>query len=94
MTEYIEAAMEKARYEILSDDHSYYREIPGFQGVYGNGDTLGEVVRRTELREVHEKWGPCRRSRHATLPTVDGIQLKIGETVQCPAWDRPAGQRI
>ena len=36
LTEYIEAAMKKARYEILPDDHSYYEEIPGFQGVYAN----------------------------------------------------------
>ena len=79
LTEYIEAAMKKARYELLSDDNSYYGEIPGFQGVYANAGTLEEC--RTELREVLEDWIMLGISRHATLPTVDGIQLKIGETV-------------
>ena len=29
---YIRAAMGKAEYEILSDDGSFYGEIPGFEG--------------------------------------------------------------
>jgi predicted RNase H-like HicB family nuclease len=54
LTEYIEAALKKAHYEILSDDGSYYGEIPGFQGVYANTATL-EACRK-ELREVLEDW--------------------------------------
>lgn len=34
LTDYIQAAMHKAHYEILEDDRSYYGEIPGFQGVW------------------------------------------------------------
>lgn len=37
---YIRAAMGKARYEILPDDGTFYGEIPGFEGVYANADTL------------------------------------------------------
>jgi hypothetical protein len=29
LTEYIEAAMRKAKYEILSDDNTFYGHIPG-----------------------------------------------------------------
>jgi hypothetical protein len=29
LTEYIEAAMRKAKYEILSDDNTLYGDIPG-----------------------------------------------------------------
>ena len=79
LTDYIEAAMKKARYEILKDDHSYYGEIPGFQGVYSNADILEEC--RKELREVLEDWILLRVSRHLSLPVVDGIELKVGETV-------------
>ena len=39
LTEYIRTAMARARYEILSDG-TFYGEIPGFQGVYANADTL------------------------------------------------------
>ena len=54
LTEYIQAALKKAKYEILSDDGSFYGEIPGFQGVYSNAATLEEC--RTQLREVLEDW--------------------------------------
>jgi len=60
LTEYIQAALKKARYEILSDDSSFYGEIPGFSGVYANAGTLEEC--RSELREVLEDWillGSC-----------------------------------
>ena len=42
---YIAAAMAKAEYKILSDDGSFYGEIPGFQGVWANNDTLEECLR-------------------------------------------------
>ena len=79
LTEYIEAAMKKARYEILPDDNSFYGEIPGFAGVYANADTL-EACRR-ELREVLEDWVLLSISRHLPLPVVDGIELKVREAV-------------
>ncbi len=79
LTDYIEAAMKKAKYEILPDDHSYYGEIPGFQGVYSNADTLEEC--RRELREVLEDWILIKVSRHLSLPVVDGMELKVGEAV-------------
>jgi len=34
LTEYLRAAMRRAKYEILPDDASFYGEIPDFQGVY------------------------------------------------------------
>src|SRR5262245_1854078 len=40
LTEYIQAAMRRATYEILPEDKTYYGEIPGFQGVWANADTL------------------------------------------------------
>jgi predicted RNase H-like HicB family nuclease len=54
LTEYIQAAMGKAKYEILSDDGSYYGRIPGFKGVWANADTLEDC--RQELKEVLEGW--------------------------------------
>ena len=79
LSNYVQAAMEKAQYEILSDDGSFYGEIPGFQGVYANADTL-EACRR-ELREVLEEWILFRVSRNLALPVVDGIELVVKEVV-------------
>ncbi len=38
--EQISGAMPAAKYEILSDDKSFYGEIPGFHGVWANALTL------------------------------------------------------
>jgi predicted RNase H-like HicB family nuclease len=54
LTDYIRAAMHRAKYEILEDDGSFYGEIPGFQGVYANADTLEAC--REELESVLEGW--------------------------------------
>jgi len=54
LTQYIQAAMRKAKYEILSDDNSFYGAIAGFDGVYANAKTLEEC--RDELKEVLEEW--------------------------------------
>jgi predicted RNase H-like HicB family nuclease len=77
LTNYIRAAMQRARYEILSDDGTFYGEIPGFDGVYANADTL--EVCREELAEVLEEWILFRVSRNLALPVVDGIELSIKE---------------
>jgi len=79
LTEYIEAAMRKAKYEILSDDNSFYGYIPDFDGVYANAEDLETC--RTELKEVLEEWIMLGISRHLPLPIVDGIRLVVEEAV-------------
>ena len=51
--EYCQKAMERATYRKL-DDGSWYSELPGFQGVWANGNTV-EACRK-ELIEVLEEW--------------------------------------
>ena len=79
LTKYIQAAMRKAKYEILPDDGSFYGEIPGFQGVYANADQLEKC--REELEEILEEWLLLGISRNHPLPVVDRIELTIKETV-------------
>ena len=78
VSECVSAALHKARYEILSEDGSYCGEIPGFDGVYANTETLEAC--REELREVLEEWILVRVSRGLTLPVVDGHELTIRAT--------------
>ena len=77
LTNYIRAAMRRAAYEILPDDRTFYGNIPGFQGLYANAETLEEC--REELEEVLEEWMLFRISRNLPLPVVDGIELTIKE---------------
>ena len=75
--EYIDVAMKKAHYEILSDDQSYYGEIPGFQGVFSNALTLEEC--RQMLEEVLEEWLLLRIYRNLPTPVIEGLDLKMKE---------------
>ena len=77
LTNYIRAAMRRARYEILPDDSTFYGEIPGFDGVWSNVETLEGC--RDELEEVLEEWILFRVAKHLLLPMVDGIELTIKE---------------
>ncbi len=53
LTDYIQRAINKARYEII-EDGAYYGEIPGFQGVFAYADSLEAC--REQLQEVLEGW--------------------------------------
>lgn len=77
LIDYIQAALRHAKYEILSDDGTYYGEIPGFDGVYANADTL--EICREQLEEVLEEWILFRVYKNLTSPVVDGIELKVKE---------------
>jgi predicted RNase H-like HicB family nuclease len=77
LTNYIRAAMRRAKYEILPDDSTFYGEIPGFDGVYANVNTLEAC--REELEEVLEEWILFRISRNLSLPIVDEIELTVKE---------------
>ena len=75
LTRYIEAAMRRARYEILKDDGTYYGEIPGCRGVYANASSLEAC--RAALAETLEDWLLFRIHRHLPLPKIGGIELTV-----------------
>jgi predicted RNase H-like HicB family nuclease len=74
---YIETAMRRATYEILTEDGSYYGEIPGFQGVFANAPTLEEC--REQLQEVLEDWILLSVAKNLPLPVIDGMTLRVSE---------------
>ncbi len=66
--------MKKAQYEIL-EDHTFYGEIPGFEGVYANESTLEDC--RDELESVLEDWILFSLTQQLPLPVVDGVKLEV-----------------
>lgn len=78
ITQYVRAAMSRARYEQL-EDGSWYGEIPGFQGVYANTDTREECAR--ELQEVLEEWLVLSLDGHLPIPVVEGIDISVRKEV-------------
>jgi len=69
---YLQAAMRRAKYEILQDG-TFYGEIPDFQGVFANADNLEDC--RQQLQEVLEDWLVLGLRMGHTLPIVDNISL-------------------
>jgi len=54
ITEYIDEALKRARYEIIHDEDPYYGETEELKGVWATGKTLEEC--RDNLKEVMEGW--------------------------------------
>jgi predicted RNase H-like HicB family nuclease len=77
LLDYIESAMRHAKYEILSDDQSFYGEIPECRGVYSNADNLEDC--RKELQEVLEDWIFFRIAKNLSLPQIEGMKLQVRE---------------
>ena len=75
LSQYIQAAMRQAKYEILADDGTYYGEIPEFQGVWANAETLEDC--REELVEVLEGWIFLHLADNTPLPVVNGLKLSV-----------------
>ncbi len=74
ITEYIEAALSKARYEIIEDEEPYYGEVPGLEGVWATGKTLEEC--RKNLREVIDGWLIVRLRKGLQIPPIGAYKIE------------------
>jgi len=74
LLEYTQKALEKAEYKKL-DDGTWFAEIPGFEGVWANGNTIEEC--RTELLEVLEEWLILKLRDNDPIPEIEGANLKM-----------------
>jgi predicted RNase H-like HicB family nuclease len=74
--EYCEKAIEKAEYKKL-EDGTWFAEIPGFQGVWANSNTVEEC--RKELITVLEEWLVLKLRDQNPIPEIDGLTLEIRE---------------
>ena len=68
ITEYIEAALSKAKYEIIEDEEPYYGEVSELGGVWAAGKTLEEC--RHNLAEVIDGWLLVRLKGGLPIPPI------------------------
>ena len=66
LAQYIDAALNRAKYEIIEDEEPYYGEVPELAGVWAAGKTLEEC--RRNLAEGLEGW-------QAPVPVHAPLQL-------------------
>lgn len=76
LIEYVQQALRLAKYEIL-EDGSFYGEIPGFDGVWAQAQTLEDC--REELRSALEDWLILGLRLGHPLPEVAGLRLVPAE---------------
>ena len=68
LTEYIEEALKRAKYEIINDEEPYYGEVPELKGVWANGKNLEECRKR--LKEVIEGWLILSIKKRLSIPEL------------------------
>ncbi|MGA9099262.1 MAG: type II toxin-antitoxin system HicB family antitoxin [Methanotrichaceae archaeon] len=73
--EYIQAAMERATYEIIDDPGPFYGEVPELQGVWATGKTLEEC--RKELQSVIEGWIALKLRLGHPIPPIGGHTINV-----------------
>lgn len=74
LSEYIEEALRRARYELIDDPKTpFYGEVPDLPGAWASGDTL-EACRR-ELKETVEGWILLSIKRSLPIPKLGDIGI-------------------
>ena len=74
ITEYIKAALDRAKFEIIKDEEPYYGEVPELQGVWATGKTLEEC--RSNLVEVIDGWLVVRLHRGLPIPPLGKYRVR------------------
>lgn len=74
LIQYIQAALENARYEMVDDEEPYYGEVPGLEGVWSSGNTLEEC--RKNLEEVIDEWVIVRLAKGLPIPQIGSHTIK------------------
>ena len=77
LTASINAALQKAHYEVLPDGEGYFGAIEGLEGVWAQAATL--EVCREELQEVLEAWVILGLKMGHPIPAIDGVALTVQE---------------
>ncbi|MGD1095198.1 MAG: type II toxin-antitoxin system HicB family antitoxin [Bryobacteraceae bacterium] len=73
LTDYIQAAMRHAHYEIIDDPKPFFGSIPPCEGVWANGETLESC--REELQSTLEDWIVLGLRLGHPIPVIDGIAV-------------------
>ncbi len=74
LTDYIEAVMSKARYEMIEDEEPYYGEVAELEGVWASGKTLEEC--RKNLAGVIDGWIIVKLRKGLPLPPIGAYKIE------------------
>jgi predicted RNase H-like HicB family nuclease len=78
LIDYIQAALRRAKYEMLADNEGFVGTIPGFRGVIGHARSLERC--RDDLNGALQEWLLIKLQQgDRDIPVVDGIKLTFGK---------------
>jgi len=80
IVQYVQAALERARYELIDDAEPYYGEVSELAGVWASGRTLEECRRR--LAEVLDGWIVVRLGRGLPIPPLGNHTISKPESLE------------
>ncbi len=84
IVEYIQKALEAAKYEMIQNNgEPYYGAIPPCRGVWATGRTL-EACRRN-LQDVLDGWIAMRLQHGLTIPSIKGRTIHPAEKLKVGA---------
>jgi predicted RNase H-like HicB family nuclease len=75
---YIQAALERAHYEMIDDSEPFYGEVPELPGVWATGPTL-EACRR-DLAAAIEDWLLFSIARGLPIPALGDAEIRLQES--------------
>lgn len=74
---YIQAALERAHYELIEDEEPYYGEVSELDGVWASGKTLEDC--RRSLAEAIEDWLLFSIAKALPIPALGNISIRVPE---------------
>ena len=77
---YIQAALNRAHYEMIVDEEPFYGKVPALEGVWATGSTLEEC--RTSLAEAIEDWLLFSVARGFPVPPLEGVAIILPQKVR------------
>jgi predicted RNase H-like HicB family nuclease len=80
IAQYIEAALSRAKYELIEDEEPYYGEVPELEGVWATGKTLEEC--RRNLAEVIDGWLVVRLRKGLDIPPIGEHKIEELKTLE------------
>jgi len=74
ITEYIDEALRRARYEMIEDEEPFYGQVVELRGVWATGKTLEEC--RKNLKDVIEGWILVSIKKELKIPRLGKFAIK------------------
>ena len=77
LTEYLQAAFDRARYEMINDTEPFYGEVAGLEGAWATGLTLEDC--RRHLAQALEDWLLFSLNKGLPIPPLGEISITLPE---------------